>query len=86
MRRLDVQRGEPGDLDGEVAHQPLELVRPGDEVRLAVDLDEDTHPAAGVDVAADEPFTGLSAGLLGGRREPALAEHRHGGLDVAVGL
>ncbi len=83
---VDVQRREPGDLDGEIADEPLELVGAGDEVRLAVDLDQHADPAAGVDVARDEALAGLPAGLLGGGGEALLAQGGDGLLDVAVGV
>ena len=44
--------GEAGDLHREVPDELLELVRAGDEVGLAVDLDQHADAAAGVDVAA----------------------------------
>ena len=50
---VDVLRMHPGDLDGQVPDELLELVGAGDEVGLAVDLDQDADPATGVDVAAD---------------------------------
>ena len=81
---VDVQRGEAGDLDREVADELLELVGAGDEVGLAVDLDEHADPAAGVDVARDEALAGLAVGLLGGRREALLAQDRGRLVEVAV--
>ena len=41
----DPLRGEPGDLNREVADELLELLGAGDEVRLAIDLDEDADAA-----------------------------------------
>ncbi len=79
-------RRQARDLHGEVPDELLELVRARDEVRLAVDLDQDADAAAGVDVAADEALAGVAAGLLGGRRETLLAEQRDGLVEVAAGL
>ena len=83
---IRVQRRQTGDLDGEVADELLELLRPGDEVRLAVHLDEDAEAAARVDVAADQALAGVAVGLLGGRGEPALAQHAGRLLEVPVGV
>ena len=83
---VDVERAQARHLDREVADELLELVGPGDEVRLAVDLDQDADPAAGVDVARDEALAGLAARLLRGRGEPALAQDRDRLLEVAIGL
>src|SRR5439155_22237156 len=63
-----------GDGHRHVARQPLELVRAGDEIRFAVELDERAKPCPVVDVAADDAFAYLSVGLLGGRRQALLAE------------
>src|SRR5829696_3235924 len=79
-------RREARDLDREVPDKLLELLRPGDEVRLAIDLDEHADAAAGVDVAGDEAFAGLSTGLLGRCGETPLAQQRDRLVDVAAGL
>src|SRR6185369_9169181 len=71
---VDVQGCEARDLDREVADELLELVGAGDEVGLAVDLDQHADPAARVDVAGDDAFARVPARLLGGCREPSLAE------------
>ena len=83
---VDVERARPADLDRQVADELLELVGPGDEVRLAVDLDQDADAAAGVDVARDEALAGVAAGLLRGRGETPLAKQGDGLVEVAVGL
>ena len=83
---LHVERRQAGDLNGQVADELLELVGPGYEVRLAVDLDQDAHPAAGVDVARDEALARVATGLLGGRRKPLLAQDEDRLVEVAVGL
>src|SRR5664279_5345164 len=86
--RLDrsPDRAQTRDLDRQIADQALELVRAGDEVGLAVDFDQDADLAAGVDVARDLAFIGVSAGSLGGRRLASLLEDRGCLLDVAAGL
>jgi hypothetical protein len=65
-RRRDVQR--------DVLHEILEPVRLGDEVGLAVDLEQDADLAAGVDVAVHHAFGRRAAGLLGGLRDALGAE------------
>src|SRR5687768_16795905 len=83
---VDVERSQSGHLDREVADELLELVGAGDEVGLAVDLDQDADPAARVDVARDEAVLGVPIGPLGGGRQAAIPEDGDGLLDVAVGL
>src|SRR5690242_13802619 len=61
---VDIDGRQAGDLDREIADELLELVGAGDEVRLAVDLDQDADATAGMDVAADEALAGLPALLL----------------------
>ena len=63
-------RGRARDVQRDVLHQLAELVGVGDEVGLAVDLDEDAHGVVEVDVAVDEPLIGGAAGAL---RPPAPA-------------
>ena len=65
---VDVLRAQAGDLDRQVLDELLELLGAGDEVGLAVDLDEHADPAAGVDVAADEALADVAVGPL--RRRP----------------
>ena len=79
-----VERLERHDLDGQVLDELLELLVAGDEVRLAVDLDERAEPAARVDVGADQALAGVAAGLLGRLGDAALAQQRGGLLEVAV--
>ncbi len=84
--RIDVERGQTGNLDGEVSHQSLEFVGHGHEVGFAIDLDQDAHPAAGVDVARDQSLPDLPADFLRGRSQASLAEDRRGLLEIAAGL
>ena len=87
MRSASTYSGsQPGDLDREVPDELLELLVAGDEVGLAVDLDEHADPAAGVDVAADRGPRG-PRGRPSSRRPPGRArEQRDGRVDVAAGL
>ena len=73
-------------MHGDVAHQLLERVGAGDEVGLAVDLDEDADLAAAVNVGADRPLGGDAPGLLGGRGEPLLAQVVDGALHLPLAL
>src|SRR5262249_45340155 len=57
---VDVLRGEAGHLDGAIAPQLLEFLGWCDEVRFAVDLDQDAASTAGVDVARDETLASLT--------------------------
>src|SRR6476646_2967456 len=83
---VDVERAEARHLDRQVADELLELVGPGDEIRLAVDLDQDADPATRVDVARDEALAGIAARLLRGRGETALTKQGDGLVEVAVRL
>src|SRR5262249_25652530 len=67
-------------------HQLLKLGRLGDEIGLAVDLDEDADLAAGVDVGADGAIGRRPDRLLGRLRQPALAQQAKGLLGVAGGV
>ena len=75
-----------GDLQRQLLEQRLEVVGARDEVGLAVELDEDADLAALVDVGADQALARCAAGLLGGLREPALAQDGRRLFDVAIGL
>ena len=63
---VDVQRGEAGDLHREVADELAEVVRAGDEVGLAVDLDHDAGLSAVIDFRRHAAFLGHAVGLLRG--------------------
>ena len=90
LQQLDVSVGRVAegrrmeDELGEDVARLLERVRPRDEVRLAVQLDQGRH--AGLHVVADEPFGRHAAGLLRGGGETLLAEDLLGLLHVAVRL
>ena len=57
----DEARVDGGDVHGDVAEQLLEVVGAGDEVGLAVELEEHADLAAGVDVGSDGAFVGGAA-------------------------
>src|SRR5439155_23261084 len=63
----------------------LERLGAGDEIGLAIHLDEDADLAAGMDVRADETLGRRAAGFLRRRREAALAEVAHRSVEVAAG-
>jgi hypothetical protein len=69
---------------GDVAHEVLELVVAGDEVRLRIDLD--CGAASALDGNADEPFGGRASGLLGGGGKALGAQPIDSGLHVTVGF
>ena len=73
-------------MHGDVLEQLLEVVGAGDEVGLAVELEEDADLAAGVDVGSDCALVGGAGGLLGGRGHAALAEDDEGLFHVALGF
>ena len=82
----DVARVDRGDVHGDVAEQLLEVFGAGDEVGLAVELEEYADLAAGVDVGADCALVGGARGLLGSRRHAALAQDDEGVFHVALGF
>ena len=65
-------------MHGDVLEELLEILGAGDEVGLAVDLDEDADFAAGVDVLADRAFVGGAGGFLLGGGHAALAQDDEG--------
>ncbi len=82
----DEARVDGGDVHGDVAEQLLEVVGAGDEVGLAVELEEDADLSAGVDVGSDCALIGGAGGLLGSRGHAALAEDDEGVFHVAFGF
>src|SRR6476646_7102117 len=74
------------DVQREVLHQLAELVGVGDEVRLAVDFDEDADGVVEVHVGVDEALVGAAPRTLGGAREALLPKELGRPGDVAVGL
>ena len=81
---LDEKRRGGGDLQRHVLHEGAEAFVAGDEVGLAIDLDQHADLVADVDVGADHAFLGFTAGLLGGGRGALLAEDRFGGGEIAL--
>src|SRR5579875_3758306 len=82
----DVARRGRRHLQRQVVHEPLELGRLGDEVGLAVHLDEDADLPARVDVGADRTVGGCARRLLRRLGEPALAQQTERALEVAAAL
>src|SRR5207245_6777086 len=82
----DPLRLAPGDLHREVLHQRLELLVPGSEVRLAIDLHQHADLAAQVAVRAYRAFGGAAAGLLPRGGQALLAQPGDRLLDVAARL
>src|SRR4051794_33331839 len=78
--------GRARDVQREVLHELPELLGVGDEVGLAVDLDERPNGVVEVDVRVDPALVGASPGALGRAREPLLAQELRCARDVAVGL
>src|SRR3954451_19346412 len=75
---LHLRRG--GDVHRDVTREVLEVVVAGDEVRVAVDLDEHADLAVGVDVGGDRALGGLTAAEL----ERLVAEPHAQVLDCGV--
>src|SRR5205807_184844 len=67
-----------GDLLRHVVRQRLEVRRAGDEVRLAVDLDDHADLARMVDVRLDDSLARLTSGALRYLGKPLFAEERPG--------
>src|SRR5262249_17451163 len=82
----DVARARGRHLHRQVAHQLLELVRLGDEVGLAVDLDQHADLAARVDVGPDRPVGGDAGGPFGRLRESLLAQEPERLVEIALRL
>ena len=74
------------DVHGDVVHQFLEVVGASHEIALAVDFDEHTNLAAGVNVARHRPFAGHARRLLGRHRNALLAQNHDRLLHVAFGF
>src|ERR1700722_3792616 len=75
-----------GDMLGDLLDQGLELGVPGDEIGLAVDLDEDADLAVVMDIGADNTLAGDLAGALLGLDRALGAEPLGGLIHIAVGL
>src|SRR5436190_3302721 len=80
------RRRRPGDVDRHLPGELLKLVAPGDEIGLALHLDQHPHLSRGVDVRGDDALAGGPAASLGSRRLALDAEDLDRLLDVAAGL
>ena len=85
-RRRSARRGEPGDVQRDVAREGDEVLVARDEVGVAVDLDEHAGLAVRVDVGLDGALGGLAAAHLERLVAEADAQQLDGGVDVAAGL
>ena len=65
--------------------QRLEVVGSGNEIRLAVDLDQRSNPAA-VHIAVDEALAGLPARPSLGSGDPPFPQETLGLLEVSGGI
>src|SRR6201999_2243046 len=82
----DVARIGGGDVHRDVLEQLLEVLSAGNEIALAVELDEYADLAAGVDVGAHSAFvSGARRLLLRGGHAP-LAQYDESLLHIALGL
>src|SRR5579871_588865 len=82
----DVARRGRRDLHRQVPHELLELGGLGDEVGLAVHLDQDADLAPGVDVRAHRAVGRRPRRLLRRLGEPALAKQPQRAVEVAAAL
>src|SRR3954468_12237745 len=88
----DVLLGHPArrragrDVQRDVTGERGEVVVLGDEVGVAVDLDQHADLAVGVDVGLHGALGGLAAAELGGAGDALLAQVRDGSVDVAARL
>src|SRR5690606_9908561 len=80
----DVQRLGGGNMHRQIPHELLENRVARDEIRLAVDFDQDADAPAGVDVRVHHALGGHAAGLLGRRSEALLPQPGDGFLHVAA--
>src|SRR5512132_1565184 len=74
------------DVERQVLGELLELVRVGDEVRLAVDLHHRTDGVVEVDVGLDEPLVRRATRPTGGGREPLRPQDLLCLVEIAVRL
>jgi len=67
-------------------HKLLELIGAGDEIGFAIDFDEHTNLAAGVDVTADQAFAGFTLRFFRGGSLALFAEDADGLFEIAGSL
>ncbi len=82
----EAERVHRRDLHGDVAGELLEGIGAGDEVGLALELDEGADAALAVDVGLDDAFAGLAIRALGRAGHALLTDQLAGGVEVAAGL
>ena len=77
--------GKAGDavMQRDIVREVQELLGAGDEVRLAVQLDEHADAPAGVDIGLDHALAGRAVGALRGGGDALLAQQRAGAIEVA---
>src|SRR3954470_10686996 len=74
------------DVHRDVVQQLFEIVSAGNEVALAIELEQHSDLAASMDIARHRPFICASRSFLASRGYPLLAQNNHRLLDVAVRL
>src|SRR5262249_4088116 len=87
----DLVPGDPArrlgrDLHGDLKGELVDLLRPRDEVGLAVDLDQDADAALAMDVGLDDAVAGDATLALLHTGEPTLTEDLLRAIEVAAGL
>ena len=75
-----------GDLLGDLLDELGENIVLGNEVRLTIDLNQNTHFAGRLDERNDRAFLGMTGSLLAGAGNTLLTQERLGLLDVAACL
>src|SRR5579875_1325004 len=83
---VHVLRRHGRNMHGDVAREFAELRIAGNEVGLAVDLDEHADLSAGMDIAGDQPFVGHALRLLLRLRGAALEQFVLRLVHVAAGV
>ncbi len=63
-----------GDLEGEIIDESFEFFVAGDEIRFAIDFDQDADFSAHMDIGMDQSLIGFPSGFLGGRSQAFLPE------------
>src|ERR1700722_5839943 len=74
------------DVHGDVLEQLLEILRAGDEIALAIDFNQHTDLAPGMNVGANGPFAGTPRSLLGCRCHSPLAQDHNRLFQIALGF
>src|ERR1700677_4053186 len=74
------------DMHRDVLQQLLKILRPGNKVALAVDFDQHTDLAAGMNVGADSPFGSATRCLLRSRRHALLTQNNDRLVQITLGF